>query len=309
MLIVLVEQLWTWPDKYHPLSLARLLAIRMAEKVHPAVRQNQEQSSVFQQKISGSLAFLVLLAPLITILLIFIGLAEFPLFFDGLLLLVSIQFQVLIKQGQKISNALANDKKVLARHLLSRIVLRETDKLSAVGIAKATIESLLLRFNQQFSGVIFWYFVFGGVGALGYRLLYEFSHCWNTKLARFTYFGWPLAQLVKVLQWLPVRLACGALVVAQNVSTATKAYRTFVKEKGKHKTTHMLLLNLQGGALGIELSGPAYYNGQKKRTVKCGGERQVRHMDIERTICAVQKAKVVIIVVSFLLGAILYAWK
>lgn len=307
MLIMLVEQLWIWPDKYHPLSLARLLAMRMADKVHSSERQ--KQSSVFQQKISGSLAFLVLLLPLMTILLIFTSLAQFPLFFDGFLLLVSIQFQGTIKQGQKISTALANDKKVLARHLLSQIVLRETDKLSAVGIAKATIESLLLRFNQQFSSVVFWYFILGGVGALSYRLLYEFSHCWNTKLVVFINFGQSLARLVEVLQWLPVRLACVAWIVAQNVSAAAKAYRSFVKEKGKHKTAHMLLLNLQGGALGIELSGPAYYDGKKIRSATCGGNRQVLHIDIERTIHAIQKAKFVIVVFGFLFGAVLYAWK
>jgi adenosylcobinamide-phosphate synthase len=188
-------------------------------------------------------------------------------------------------------------------------VLRETDRLSAVGIAKASIESLLLRFNQQFISVIFWYFILGGVGALSYRLLYEFTHCWNTKLVRFTHFGQPLARLVQVLQWLPVRLACVALVVAQNVSGAIQAYRSFVSNKGPHKTAHMLLLNLQGGALGIELSGPAYYDGQKIRSATCAGQRQVRHMDIKRTIHAIQKAKVVIIVLSFLVGAVLYAWK
>jgi hypothetical protein len=32
-------------------------------------------------------------------------------------------------------------------------------------------------------------------------------------------------------------------------------------------------------------------------------------MDIKRTISAVQKAKVIILVMSFLLGTILYAWK
>jgi adenosylcobinamide-phosphate synthase len=307
MLVMLIEQLWIWPDKYHPLCLARLLAMRMADKVHPAVRQ--AQGSAFQQKISGSLACLVLLVPWLSILLIFISLAEFPVFFDGLLLLVSIQFQGFIKQGKKISSALVNNKKVLARHLLAQIVLRETDKLSVVGIAKGTIESLLLRFNQQFSSVIFWYFVLGGLGALSYRLLYEFSHCWNIKQVRFVHFGQPLAHLVQLLQWLPIRLACGALVVGQNVSTAIQAYRSLVAKNGKHGTAHMLLLSLQGGALGIELSGPAYYDGKKIRSAKCAGDREARPVDIERTIHAIQKAKVVMVVVSFLVGAVLYAWQ
>ena len=140
---------------------------------------------------------------------------------------------------------------------------------------------------------------------MAYRLLYEFSHCWNTKILRFTYFGSPLAKLVVLLQWLPVRLAALALILGQDISASIKAYRSLPK----HKNTRMLLLNLQGGALGIELSGPTYYNNVKVRSPRCGGERVVRHIDIGRTISAVQKAKVIIMVVSFLLGTILYAWK
>ena len=207
LVVVIIDQLWAWPDKYHPLSFAKLLAIRMADKVHPSQHREDLLHSVMQQKISGTLGFLMLLAPLMIILAIFISFAEFPLFFETVLLLMAIQFQVIIKQSRKISDALRKQKKALARHLVSDIVLRETDKLSPLGITKACIESLLLRFNQQFFCVIFWFFVFGGIGALTYRLLYEFSHCWNTKLQRFTYFGSPLAQLVAVMQWLPVRLA------------------------------------------------------------------------------------------------------
>jgi adenosylcobinamide-phosphate synthase len=305
LVVVIIDQLWAWPDKYHPLSFAKLLAIRMADKVHPNQHHQELPHSVMQQKISGTLGFLMLLAPLMTILAIFISFAEFPLFFETVLLLMAIQFQVIIKQGRKISDALGKQKKALARHLVSDIVLRETDKLSPLGISKASIESLLLRFNQQFFCVIFWFFIFGGIGALTYRLLYEFSHCWNTKLQRFTYFGSPLAMLVAVMQWLPVRLAALALVLGQNVGAAIRAYKNFPGRKN----THMLLLIIQGGALGIELSGPNYYDNIKIRSAKCGGQRLVSHSDIKRTISAIQKAKLIILVISFLFATIFYAWK
>jgi adenosylcobinamide-phosphate synthase len=305
LVVVIIDQVWAWPDKYHPISFAKLLALRMADKVHSVHSQHDPQRSEMQQKTSGTLGFLVLIVPFITILAIFISLAEFPVFFELVLLLMAIQFQVIVKQCGKVSDALANNKKALARNLVSAIVVRETDKLSPVGVAKASIESLLLRFNQQFFTVVFWYFMLGGVGALTYRLLYEFSHCWNTKLQHFTYFGSPLAQLVKLLQWLPVRLAALTVVLGQDIGSAIKAYRNLPK----HRNTHMLLLSLQGGALGIELSGPTYYNGAKVRSPKCGGERVVRHIDIKRAISAVQKAKVIILIASFLLGTILYAWR
>ena len=103
------------------------------------------------------------------------------------MLLLALRFQDISKQTRRVSAALSKQQKMLARHALSQIVLRETQKMSPLGIVKANIESLLLRYSYQYCSVIFWYLLTGGVGALIYRLVYEVSLCWNNKLARFDY--------------------------------------------------------------------------------------------------------------------------
>lgn len=300
IIVMLVETLWAWPEKFHPLSFARLLARRMADKVHPSIERSE-----LQQKISGSLAILMLLLPLAIILLIFISMAQFPLFFDALLLLIALQYQTLVKRSYKVTNALSQQKKILARQTLAHMVLRETELLSPIGIAKATIESLLLRFGQQYFSVIFYYFIFGGVGALCYRLIYEFSHCWNIKIHRFRSFGYPAAKIMFIMQFIPVRLYGLIFILAQNIRGGLVASRS----TSKNICSHVWLLAIQGGALGIELGGPAYYNSQKNRFSKCGGQRQVRFADIQRTINAVQLSKIVMLVICLLIGSALYSWQ
>ncbi|MFQ3234597.1 MAG: adenosylcobinamide-phosphate synthase [Paraglaciecola sp.] len=298
--VMLVETLWTWPEKFQPLIFARLLAIRMADKVHPSTNRSE-----LQQKISGSLAIFMLLLPLAVILIIFTRIAQFPLFFDALLLFVALPYQTVVKRSQQVAKALGQQKKTLARQTLSYMVLRETERLTPIGIAKATIESLLLRFGQQYCSVIFYYFIFGGVGALCYRLIYEFSHCWNMKLHRFTSFGYPTAKIMHIMQFIPVRL-CGLIfMLVQDISGGFAAWRN----GNKNRCNHMWLLTIQGGALGIELGGPAYYNNQKSRFSKCGGQRQVRFADIQRTIRAVQLTKVVMLAICLLMGSALYGWQ
>jgi len=298
--VMLVETLWAWPEKFHPLSFARLLARRMADKVHPSTERSE-----LQQKISGSLAIFMLLLPLAMILLIFTSMAHFPLFFDALLLLVALQYQTVVKRSHKVAKALGQQKKVLARQTLAHMVLRETERLSPIGIAKATIESLLLRFAQQYCSVIFYYLIFGGVGALCYRLIYEFSHCWNIKIHRFRSFGYPAAKIMHIMQFIPVRLYGLIFMLAQNISGGLAAWRS----GSKNPCSHVWLLTIGGGALGIELGGPAYYNDQKIRFRKCGGQRQVRFEDIERTIHAVQLTKIVMVAICLLIGSALYSWQ
>ena len=297
-LAMAIERLWHWPDTYHPLSFARLLATNMARKVNKS-----SENSRIQQLISGSLAIIVLLLPLVLILVIFTTMAEFPLFFDGFLLLIALQFSPLLSRHKKIADAIKGDKKALARNMLNPIVLRETDKLSPMGIAKASIESLLLRFGYQYCSVLFWYLVAGGTGALAYRLIYEFSQVWNTKLARFRYFGKPAAGLVLLFSWLPVRISAWCFAIGQNLGGAFKGLRRL---SGK-VSQHQVLLALNGGALSIELGGPAYYEGKKVRLMKVGGQREIRFDDMARTRLGINKAILVLVVLVIFSSAMVFA--
>lgn len=296
LVVSLLDRIWVWPDKFNPLTFARLLANRMAGKV------NKDRShSVMQQRTSGSLALLVLLLPLATLLLILLSFASFPFFFDALLLLIAIQFQGIRQRTSKVSRCLHRQQKALARDALAPLVLRETSNLSPLGIAKASIESLLLRYTYQYVCVVFWYLLLGGVAALCYRLLLEFSWCWNKKHRQFNHFGHPAAAMLTLLQWLPIRLSAASFALAEGIAGAWRG------AKQRKVNQRSFLLAIIGGALGIELSGPVYYDKQKIRLPKLGGPRQVRHGDIQRALQACWRSQFILLVLSLLLATLLYA--
>tara|TARA_R110000744_G_scaffold86057_3_gene168239 strand:+ start:10628 stop:11557 length:930 start_codon:yes stop_codon:yes gene_type:complete len=287
--VMLIENLLNWPERYHPLSFVRLVADRMADKVHPSAER-----PALQQQISGTLAPLVLISPIAVILAIFTSMAEFPLFFDGVLLLVALQYQPILDRAKKVQNALSLHKKVLARQTLAPMVLRETASLSEVGIIKACIESVILRFHQQYLFIILVFLVFGPVVALSLRLLYEFSHSWNVKLKRFSIFGQPCANILALWLWLPVRISASLCALIHNISGAFKALRALPSSS----STHQVVLALQGGALGIQLSGPIIYDQNKKRSTKCGGPNQASIQDINRSLQAITLCKLTYWVLS-----------
>lgn len=281
LLVVFIERYLPWPDKYHPISFVKVLAMGMQAKV-----LSPTKNSIGQQKISGTLACIILLLPFCTVLAVFKYLSEYPVFFEALMLLIALRFQDIPKQTRRVSAALSKQQKMLARHALSQIVLRETEKMSPLGMVKANIESLLLRYSYQYCSVIFWYLLTGGVGALLYRLLYELSLCWNNKLARFRYFGLPIRNVVNILQWLPSKLASLSVVLAVNISQGSTA----LIQRMSYQCNHLFVLNLCGASLGIELGGPAYYEQQKVRTRKCGGNRQIILADNTRALAAINRA-------------------
>lgn len=282
IVVVCLERWLQLPDSVHPLTFARLIAQRMAYKVNA-----RRPGDALQQTIAGTLAPLVLLVPFLVVLMLLMYLAEFPLFFESLLLLVALRFEPIIALCKKIEKSLKQDKKTLARHQLQNIVLRKTANLSSLGITKACIESLLLRFNHQYCTVLMVYFVGGGIAAISYRLLFEFSQCWHGRVSRFEYFAKPTRFIVELIQWLPARLSGCCFILTQNFAMAWCAF----KSRANQHNTRFFILNLQGAALSVQLSGPIYYAQQKLNLPKCGGSKLATIEDISRVIGAVRNTQ------------------
>ncbi|KXI29267.1 cobalamin biosynthesis protein CobD/CbiB [Paraglaciecola hydrolytica] len=296
IIVVCVEKWLVLPEKMHPLTFARLIAQGMAYKV-----SSRQSGNALQQSIAGTLAPLVLLNPFIVVLALLMYLAEYPIFFESLLLFVALRFKPIISLCQKIHKALSAEKKALARQQLQNMVLRQTASLSALGMTKACIESLLLRFSHQYCTVIIVYLVGGGIAALTYRLLFEFSHSWHCRLPRFEYFGKPVRRLMGCIQYLPARFASLSFMLVQSTGAA---WRVFV-QKSVLKQTRFFILNGQGAALGVQLGGPVYYAQDKLRLAKCGGSRLVRTDDISRTVLVIQRAQWVFLMVCIIVSLLL----
>ncbi|MCY7294496.1 cobalamin biosynthesis protein CobD/CbiB [Alteromonas sp. a30] len=298
VVVMLLEKVIPWSARSHPLTLLNSMAKTMALKVH-----KDKSNSPAQQKISGALAIVVLSVPVVFIVAIVLFFAEFTFFFDGLLLLIALRFQPVVEGSKKIQQALEKRKKALARYELSRWTLRETESLSEMGICKATIETLLLRFGYQYMSVIFWYLIGGGIAALIYRFIYEMSQTWNIKNPHYKHFGRPVSWVSFILNWVPVRLTGVLFIVAVNLSKAIQA----VRRQNGVASGHTLLLTLFGGALDIQLGGPAYYNKCKIRLPKCGGNKAPDSGDISRARLGILQSLAVFLAMLALVSAGLYS--
>jgi len=267
--VVLFERFWQLPTRADPLAFVRLLGSRMADRVCPNTASTaKSQPKKTQFWISGSLAAFMIITPSLIILVIFREFVYYPELFDAIILYLCIGFSSHIQRFQHIRRALLAGKKKLAKDLLSPIVLRETAMLSDVGVSKAAIETLLLRFHYQALVCFFLFIVFGPFTLLTYRLCYELHLVWNTKIYAYCEFGKPMEKLVMFFQWLPIRLNSLLSIILN------RGFKVFYYLKTKKLSTRWneshgsILLRANHFALDINLSGAVFYNATKVRRAK-----------------------------------------
>lgn len=294
---LLLEWIIPWPEKAHPLTLLRLMALNLAAKVNPSSPRTSTQ-----RRISGSLAIIVLLLPILVIVSIPLLLAEYPLFFDTLMLLVAIQFQPIRRHFKALQKALKTDKKNLARHHLNGMVLRETDKLTPMGIAKAAIESLNQRFIYQQFSILFWYVLAGGLVALIVRMFFELSQTWNTKLRKNQDFGVPAALISQILFLIPQVFFLFIFSLANNVIGAYRSLKSV--SQTQHYSTYVKAII--GGSMGFQLGGPAFYQNLKVRSQRVGATREVRFADLQRSWNSVNQTLLMFLALLTLILAIMF---
>ena len=272
--------LWRWPEKYHPLTLFRLLADGMAKKVRP---KPSEPAS--QHKLSGALGAIVLIVPFCVLLALLVYMAEYPQFFEAIILISALDFASVRWRYNQVVTALQRGKKVLAREAVSNMVARDCDRLSDIGIAKAAMESYLLRFYYQFCGVVVWYLIGGAVVALLFRLLLVFTWQWHWRRPGYYWFAIPVRRICRLMALLPAFMGAILFSLVTHPINSVKAWK-----RCKLKDTTSWLLALSGGGLDVKLGGPAMYADNMIRYDRVGGDREVRFSDLTYCRRAVTRA-------------------
>ncbi|BEU01840.1 cobalamin biosynthesis protein CobD [Agarivorans sp. OAG1] len=277
------ESSWQWLSLSLPflgIALERLIPGRGFGQVMLLVRWFAEQLSIKvnrsgngprQQRIAGGLALLAILLPLSLGLALFNQLNPLTVLVDSLLLLCLLQWQAPMHSYHRITHLLNKHLHKPARNILRPWVLRDCESLSAVGVAKASAEMLLLRLAANWFGVIFWFMLAGIVPALIYRIVTELHFAWNPKLVQFRQFGHTASRFYQLFSYLPFQLL--ALIIccygklSRNRAALSEGFRWPYIGSGK-------LISVSASSLQSELGGPRHYQQQKVEQARFGPSQQ-----------------------------------
>ena len=125
---------------------------------------------------------------------------------DAFLLYFALGGRSLAEHAERVAGDLAAGDLPAAREHVGWIVSRNTSELDESGVAKACVESTLENGNDAVFGALFWFALFGGAGAVLFRLSNTLDAMWGYKTERFLRFGWAAARIDDVLNYVPARL-------------------------------------------------------------------------------------------------------
>lgn len=167
-----------------------------------------------------------------------------------------IAFRELVQALTNIFEALRAGDLERARELLLKWRGEPAAAYGEGEIAKAAIETALLRAHREVFGVIFWFILLPGpAGALLYRLAAEMDQRWGRRRdEEFRAFGRFSARAFRLLDWLPVRLSAMGFAIAGNFEDAIAAWRSHAQSW--IDPAQGILLASGAGALGVRLGGP-----------------------------------------------------
>ncbi len=124
------------PSKHHPLVYFGNTAHRIEKKLH-------QFNTPLMQKTSGLIALVILVIPFSSLIYLACQWYISNLFIAPLILYFCIANNSLQKHSKDVFNALEANDLAFSKSLVGMIVSRETDKMSANDVRKATIESVL----------------------------------------------------------------------------------------------------------------------------------------------------------------------
>lgn len=255
--VILVKLFTGYLASHQPLRFFRIFCDQLAKKV------NKSKNTDRQRFISGLIAIVVSLTPIVIILWLFEAFVEATWLWQGFLLYLALGCLQLGKTSKEIAKLIVANKNFEAKQLLNPWLLRNTEQLSSLGLAKSCIEMLLLRAVQNLFTISLVFLLFGPLTALVCRLLIEMHYSWNNKQNSFQPFGDSVAFIVNIIQWLPSRIFSLILLfgcIGKNFVLFFRLNRRYF-----FQLNNSYVLNLFALSLEVKLGGVAMYQNIKLR--------------------------------------------
>lgn len=133
---------------------------------------------------------------------------------SGVLLKTTIAIKGMEEHSSRIIEALSKNNLDDARTKLSMIVKRNTKNLDRQHVISATLESISENIVDGITGPLFYFSIFGLVGAFCYRTVNTIDSMIGYKTDIFRNLGWFGANSDKVLNYLPSRLTSLVMILS-----------------------------------------------------------------------------------------------
>jgi len=190
-----------------------------------------------------------------------------------LLLYTTFATRDLLRHSQRVYLALRDGDLPGARQAVSMLVGRDTDKLDEQGVSRAAVESVAENLIDGVTAPIFFAALGGPVAAMMYKAASTLDSTFGYKNERYLFFGWASARLDDAANYLPARITVPFIALAAAISgfRPLGSLRICMRDGGKHPSPNSGLGEAAvAGALGVQLGGVNYYDGEPEEGALLG---------------------------------------
>ena len=190
------------------------------------------------------------------------------------------------KESCRVYDALEQEGLPAGRKAVSRIVGRDTERLTEDGVIKAAVETVAENTSDGVVAPLFYLFLAGPLGGFFYKAVNTMDSMVGYQNERYQYFGTAAARLDDVMNWIPARLSALFMMVSALPCgySVREAWRIYRRDRRNHKSPNAAQTEaVMAGALGIRLAGDAWYFGKRYPKPFIGdASRPVEREDILR---------------------------
>ncbi len=221
---------------------------------------------------------------------------------DVSLLYLALGGRSLAEHAERVAGDLAAGDLPAARQHVGWIVSRNTGSLDEADVAKACVESVLENGNDAVFGALFWFILFGGAGAVLFRLANTLDAMWGYKTERFLRFGWAAARIDDLLNYLPARLTSLSYALFGHTRRALRCWHAQASRWESPNAGPVMAAG--AGSLGLTLGGAATYHGRLEQRPLLGAGRPAGGDDIARALTLVRRSIGLWLAVYLVIGAL-----
>lgn len=221
---------------------------------------------------------------------------------SAIILYFTISPRALTRDGMEIYELLSIGDMVSARKRLSWIVGRDTDTLDEYDIARATVETIAENTTDGIISPLFYFLLFGPIGAMVYRAGNTMDSMLGYKNDRYLFFGRIAARLDDGLNYIPARITFLLFVAAAFVLRLDykNAWRIGLRDAPKHPSPNGGYAEATvAGAMHVRLGGYNYYQGKREFREYMGDvERPLSKSSIKTSIFLMYSATILFVLIE-----------
>jgi adenosylcobinamide-phosphate synthase len=197
-----------------------------------------------------------------------IGTSLHPLagfFVAAILAYTCLALRSLHRESALVASALSTGDINAARHLLSRIVGRDTEHLDEGEIWRALVETVAENTCDGIIAPLFWLTLTGPVGAVCFKAVSTLDSMVGYRNDRYRQFGWASARMDDLLNFVPARFTALLMILAAPLCGLSLPGALMIarRDRRKHPSPNSGHPEAAAaGALGVRLGGTSHYQGR-----------------------------------------------